>query len=121
MSRGATAAPGVTGTEVFLAPHDPDFDPDAPAEAVLSIDALCVNRDLPADLPFGGGHPRLRLVEGAAAVAALTAVDRRHAHAAPAAARARVLAAGVASVARPPVGHRRGGGRRGAEGGAAAL
>ena len=68
------AAPGVPGTEVFIAPHDPDFDPDRPSEAVLSIDALCVNRDLPTDLPFGGGHPRLRLVEGAAAVAALHAV-----------------------------------------------
>ena len=62
------------GTEVFIAPHDPEFDPDKPAESVLSIDALCVNRDLPTDLPFGGGHPRLRLVEGAAAVAALHAV-----------------------------------------------
>src|SRR5262249_28900988 len=48
--------------------------PDKPAEAVLSIDALCLNRDLPTDLPFGGGRPRLRLVEGAAAVAALQAV-----------------------------------------------
>ena len=55
-------------------------------EPVLSIDALCVNRDLPTDLPFGGGHPRLRLVEGAAAVAALNAVTARHADAAPAAA-----------------------------------
>ena len=70
------AAPGVPGTEVFLAPHDPDFDPDAAREPVLSIDALCVNRDLPTDLPFGGGHPRLRLVEGAAAVAALNASPR---------------------------------------------
>ncbi len=68
------AAPGVPGTEVFVAPHDPDFDPDKPAEGVLSIDALCINRDLPTDLPFGGGHPRLRLVEGAAAVAALNAI-----------------------------------------------
>ncbi|MEJ0018314.1 MAG: type VI secretion system baseplate subunit TssF [Acetobacteraceae bacterium] len=68
------AAPGVPGTEVFLAPHDPDFDPDKPADAVLSVDALCVNRDLPTDLPFGGGHPRLRLVEGVAAVSALGAV-----------------------------------------------
>ena len=59
---------------MVLAPHDPDFDPAKPAEAVLSIDAICVNRDLPTDLPFGGGHPRLRLVEGAAAVAALNAV-----------------------------------------------
>jgi type VI secretion system protein ImpG len=68
------AAPGVPGTEVFLAPHDPAFDPNKPADAVLSIDALCVNRDLPTDLPFGGGHPRLRLVEGAAPVAGLSAV-----------------------------------------------
>lgn len=68
------AAPGVPGTESFLAPHDPDFDPDRPADSVLSIDALCVNRDLPTDLPFGGGHPRLRLVEGSAAVAAINAV-----------------------------------------------
>jgi type VI secretion system protein ImpG len=68
------AAPGVPGTEVFLAPHDPDFDPDKPAEAVLSVDAICVNRDLPTDLPFGGGHPRLRMVEGAAAVASMNAV-----------------------------------------------
>jgi type VI secretion system protein ImpG len=69
-----SAASGVPGTEVFLAPHDPDFDPDKPTQAVLSVDALCVNRDLPTDLPFGGGHPRLRLVDGAAAVTALRAV-----------------------------------------------
>ncbi len=64
--RGNDGALG--GTEVFVAPHDPEFDPERPADAVLSIDATCLNRDLPADLPFGGGHPRLRLVEGAAAV-----------------------------------------------------
>jgi type VI secretion system protein ImpG len=68
------AAPGVPGTEVFIAPHDPAFDPDKPADTVLSVDALCLNRDLPTDLPFGGGRPVLRLVEGAAAVAALRAV-----------------------------------------------
>lgn len=66
----------LTGSEVSLAPHDPGFDPDQPADAVLSIDALCLNRDLPASLPFGGGHPRLRPVEGSSAirhVACLTA------------------------------------------------
>ena len=52
----------LTGTDLFLAPFDPDFDADRPADAVLSIDALCTNRDLPADLPFGGGHPQLKLV-----------------------------------------------------------
>ncbi len=32
------------------------------------MDALCLNRDLPADLPFGIGQRQLRLVHGAAAV-----------------------------------------------------
>jgi type VI secretion system protein ImpG len=69
-----TAAPGVAGTEVFIAPHDPGFDPTAPSEATLSVDALCLNRDLPTDLPYGGGRPALRLVEGAASVTAITPV-----------------------------------------------
>jgi len=69
-----TASPGVPGTEVFLAPHDPGFDPAAPANATLSVDALCLNRDLPTDLPYGGGRPTLRLVEGAASVAGITPV-----------------------------------------------
>lgn len=60
--------PPLGGTDMFLAPHDPEFDPQRPADAVLSIDALCSNRDLPSDLPFGNGHPRLRAVEGLAAV-----------------------------------------------------
>jgi type VI secretion system protein ImpG len=57
------------GTEMYLAASDPAFDPDRPADSVLSVDALCTNRDLPALLPFGGGHPVLRLVEANAAVA----------------------------------------------------
>jgi len=65
--RRPSAAP-LTGTDVFLAPYDPEFDAERPADAVLSVDALCTNRDLPADLPFGGGHPRLKLVEGVAGV-----------------------------------------------------
>jgi type VI secretion system protein ImpG len=69
------AASGVAGSEVFLAPHDPGFNPERPADTVLSVDALCLNRDLPTDLPFGGGHPYLRLVEGVAAVSAVTAVS----------------------------------------------
>ncbi len=65
------AGPGA-GTEVFLAPHDPNFDPAGAQDAVLSVDALCLNRDLPAALPFGGGHPALTLTEGAAAVKSVT-------------------------------------------------
>jgi type VI secretion system protein ImpG len=59
--RRQTAA--LPGSEVYIAPCDPDFDPDAPGGAILSVDALCFNRDLPAELPFGGGHPELRSVE----------------------------------------------------------
>ena len=60
------------GSEAFIAPDDPHFDPDAPGDAVLSVDALCTNRDLPSELPFGGGHPRMRLVEGVAAIGRIT-------------------------------------------------
>jgi len=63
--------PPLTGSEVYIAPFDPGFDAAAPADSVLSVDALCFNRDLPNVIPFGGGHPELRLVEGSAAISAL--------------------------------------------------
>jgi type VI secretion system protein ImpG len=66
------AAGRAHGTEVFLTPHDPAFNPARAEDAVLSVDATCLNRDLPAALPFGGGHPHLRLVDGAAAVTGIT-------------------------------------------------
>lgn len=64
----------LTGSELYLAPDDPEWAADRPADAVLSIDTLCTNRDLPAELPFGRGLPRLRLVEGVAAITKLTAL-----------------------------------------------
>ena len=71
LSRRPTAAP-LTGSEVYVGPHDPAFDPDAATGAVLSVDALCTNRDLPVGLPFGGGHPELRLAEALPSVARLS-------------------------------------------------
>jgi type VI secretion system protein ImpG len=68
------APPPDAGTEVHLAPHDPDLAPDRGRDAVLSVDALCLNRDLPTELPFGGGRPALKLVEGATAVSAVQAM-----------------------------------------------
>ncbi len=62
---------GAGGTDVYLAPFDPVLDVERDADTVLSVDALCTNRDLPAELPFGGGQPALRLSEGISAVAAL--------------------------------------------------
>ena len=120
LSRRATAAP-LTGSEVYIGPHDPEFDADATGGAVLSVDALCTNRDLPADLPFGGGHPELRLVEPLPSVARLSLPDGADRAVAPAAARAAVLAARVASVARPSVDCRRTAGGGGVARGAAAL
>jgi type VI secretion system protein ImpG len=66
------AAPPLRGSEAFLAPDDPHFDPDAAGDAVLSIDALCTNRDLPSELQFGGGRPQMRMAEGIAAITRIT-------------------------------------------------
>jgi type VI secretion system protein ImpG len=63
-------APAVLGgTETRLMLRDPQFDPALPADGVLSIDALCCNRDLPSLLPFGGGQPALRITDPAAPAA----------------------------------------------------
>ncbi len=56
--------PTLPGSDVILGPYEPDFVPDRDASTVLSVNTLCTNRDLPSDLPFGGGHPRLSLLEG---------------------------------------------------------
>ena len=42
------------GTEVYLSLVDPDFEPAFPAVEALTVHATCMNRDLPAKLPFGG-------------------------------------------------------------------
>lgn len=60
----------LTGTQTCLMLRDPGFDPAAPADGVLTVEALCCNRDLPAMLPFGGGQPALRVAAGTAALAA---------------------------------------------------
>jgi type VI secretion system protein ImpG len=76
-SYALTRRPGTppdAGTEVFLAPHDPDFAPTRARDTVLSVDALCLSRDLPTDLPFGGGRPQIKLVDGATAVSAVQAM-----------------------------------------------
>lgn len=62
---------GVPGTDVFLAPFDPLLSVARPADTVLSVDAICSNRDLPAQLPFGGGQPALHLVDGISSIASI--------------------------------------------------
>ena len=58
------ANPPITGTETMISLRDLAFDPTMPADGVLTVEALCCNRDLPSMLPFGGGQPQLRMVVG---------------------------------------------------------
>lgn len=71
--RPSSAALG--GTETCLAPVAAEFNPSDSADTVLSVEALCLNRDLPAALPFGGGHPTLSALsphDGIAGMSCLT-------------------------------------------------
>lgn len=52
--RRASQRPEDDGTEVYLSMVDMNFNPSAPAAEVISVTATCTNRDLPAQLPFGG-------------------------------------------------------------------
>ncbi|MBY0229072.1 MAG: type VI secretion system baseplate subunit TssF [Gemmataceae bacterium] len=51
------------GTEVWLSLVDLSARPAFQA-GTLHVEAVCLNRDLPERLPFGGGEPRLHLTEG---------------------------------------------------------
>jgi type VI secretion system protein ImpG len=62
------------GSELFLSVVDRGASPAAPADWTASVETLCMNRDLPARLPFGGGHPRLSLSEPASQVRDVTAL-----------------------------------------------
>lgn len=48
--------------------------PLGPIDIVASIDTLCINRELPSQLPFGGGHPHLQLSAGNEAVQSIQAL-----------------------------------------------
>src|SRR5262249_23877552 len=56
------------GQEVFLSLVDLELQPAAPANWTVGVETTCLNRDLPARLPFGGDQPRLQLSEGGALV-----------------------------------------------------
>ena len=60
------------GTEAYLSLVDIGFNPSAPLDWTVSVRATCMNRDLPARLPFGGGHPRLQLSDGSGLVTRIT-------------------------------------------------
>lgn len=63
--------PDNPGSEVSLSIVDLDFRPNIPSDGVLTIETLCLNRNLPERLPFGGGHPEMRMVEPSPLVGAM--------------------------------------------------
>lgn len=63
------------GSETFLSIADLNLEPAAMADWVIKVETTCMNRDLPNRLPYGGGEPRLRLTEGAAAVEHIEALS----------------------------------------------
>ena len=53
-ARRAATAPEDSGTDVVLTLVDLDFEPARPADGILSVTAVCTNRDLPARLREAG-------------------------------------------------------------------
>lgn len=60
--------------DIDIAFLDHRYERAGVTETVASVDALCFNRNLPEQLPFGGGHPRLQLASGHEGVAQVTAL-----------------------------------------------
>jgi type VI secretion system protein ImpG len=56
------------GTEIHLSLVDLGFARLVPKEWTLAVETLCLNRDLPHQLPFGGDQPRLQQSDGGALV-----------------------------------------------------
>lgn len=63
--------PPDNGSEVYLTFVNREAKPQPPDGWVVHVETTCLNRDLPARLPFGGGQPRLQLSQGGAAVGAV--------------------------------------------------
>lgn len=63
---------GTSDTDIAFVDHARRYA--SPVDTVASVDALCLNRNLPEQLPFGGGHPHLQLASGHEAVARLQAL-----------------------------------------------
>ncbi len=57
---------GDPGTDARIALVDASAGPASVTDAVLTVETTCLNRDLPARLPYGGGHPVLSIARGAA-------------------------------------------------------
>lgn len=52
-------------TDVMVSVMDAELSLSSRADGVLTIETTCMNRDLPARLPYGGVHPLMSVAEGA--------------------------------------------------------
>ena len=94
------------GNEFQISFVDLDFQPAAPATMTIDLELTCLNRNLPAGLPFGGDRPRFQLEEGGA-VRANGLPDQAHADDPPVAGPRHALALGLALDPRSPLADRR--------------
>jgi type VI secretion system protein ImpG len=62
------------GLDVYLSIVNRMGTPSFNSEEVINCKALCFNRDLPALLPFGGGHPALTLLDSGKAIRRVRAI-----------------------------------------------
>ena len=62
---------GIPGTDVFVTLVDLDMNPSMPDDTVLEVQTTCLNRDLPGQLPFGGGQPRMQMAASGAPLDAI--------------------------------------------------
>jgi type VI secretion system protein ImpG len=65
-----------SGTEVFLSLVDLGLEPVPLSGWTVDVTTTCLNRDLPHQLPFGGGQPRLQFSEGGALVSQITCLTK---------------------------------------------
>ncbi len=66
---GSSSAKSARGTEVALRLVDESMRPRSDDASVVTVETTCLNRDLPARLPFGVNEPRMALVDGSVPVA----------------------------------------------------
>ncbi len=58
-------------TDVAISLVDTELSLSSRADGVLAVETTCMNRDLPSRIPYGGEHPVVTLVEGAAELSAV--------------------------------------------------
>lgn len=59
------------GSDMYISLVDIEASPSVPSEWILEVEIMCLNRNRPSLLPFGGGEPKLRFSEGGGGIDAI--------------------------------------------------